>query len=33
MMGTTLLAAALVIAGGLVSDLLHGWLDPRVRAL
>jgi peptide/nickel transport system permease protein len=32
-MGTTLLAAALVIAGGLVSDLLHGWLDPRVRAL
>lgn len=33
MMGTTLLAAALVIAGGLVSDLLHSWLDPRVRAL
>jgi peptide/nickel transport system permease protein len=33
MMGTTLLAAGLVIAGGLVSDLLHGWLDPRVRAL
>jgi peptide/nickel transport system permease protein len=33
MMGTTLLAAALVIGGGLVSDLMHGWLDPRVRAL
>jgi peptide/nickel transport system permease protein len=33
MMGTTLLAAGLVIAGGLVSDLMHGWLDPRVRAL
>lgn len=32
-MGTTLLAAALVISGGVVSDLLHGWLDPRVRAL
>ena len=33
MMGTTLLAAGLVIGGGLVSDLMHGWLDPRVRAL
>ena len=33
MMGTTLLAAGLVIAGGLASDLMHGWFDPRVRAL
>jgi peptide/nickel transport system permease protein len=32
-MGTTLLAAALVVLGGLVADLLHGLLDPRVQAL
>jgi peptide/nickel transport system permease protein len=33
MMGTTLLVAALVIAGGVLSDLAHGLFDPRVRAL
>lgn len=32
-MGATLLAAAMVIAGGLIADLLHGLLDPRVEAL
>ena len=32
-MGATLLAAALVVLGGLLADLLHGLLDPRVHAL
>ncbi|MEO8030756.1 MAG: ABC transporter permease [Gemmatimonadota bacterium] len=32
-MGTTLLSAALVVLGGLIADLLHGMLDPRVQAL
>ena len=30
-MGTTLLVAALVIAGNLVADLLHAVADPRLR--
>ncbi|HKV73422.1 MAG TPA: ABC transporter permease, partial [Gemmatimonadales bacterium] len=32
-MGATLLAAGLVVLGGLVADLLHGWFDPRVEAI
>jgi ABC-type dipeptide/oligopeptide/nickel transport system permease component len=30
-MGTALLASALVIAGGLLADVLYAFLDPRVR--
>jgi peptide/nickel transport system permease protein len=31
LMGTALLASALVVAGGLLADLLYALLDPRVR--
>ncbi len=31
LMGTTLLFAALVVAGSTLADALHVWLDPRVR--
>ena len=31
LMGTALLASALVVAGGLVADVLYALLDPRVR--
>lgn len=31
LMGTTLLASTLVVAGGLLADLLYALLDPRVR--
>ncbi len=31
LMGTALLASALVVAGGLIADLLYALLDPRVR--
>ena len=31
LMGTALLASALVVAGGLLADLLYAILDPRVR--
>lgn len=30
-MASTALGALLVVAGSLLADLLHGWLDPRVR--
>jgi len=30
-LATTALAAALVVLGSLLADLLHAWLDPRVR--
>ena len=29
--GTTLLFAVIFIVTALVVDLIHGWLDPRVR--
>ena len=31
-MGATLLVATAVVAGNLLADLLHRWLDPRLRA-
>jgi peptide/nickel transport system permease protein len=31
LMGTSVLVAALVVTGGLVTDLVYAWLDPRVR--
>jgi peptide/nickel transport system permease protein len=31
LMGTALLAATLVVAGALLTDLAYAWLDPRVR--
>jgi peptide/nickel transport system permease protein len=30
-MGAALLVCAMVVAGSLVADLLHRWLDPRLR--
>jgi peptide/nickel transport system permease protein len=31
LMGTSVLVAALVVIGGLVTDVVYAWLDPRVR--
>jgi peptide/nickel transport system permease protein len=31
LMGTTILVSATVVLGSLVADLLHRWLDPRLR--
>jgi peptide/nickel transport system permease protein len=31
-MGATILVAATVVAGNLLADLLHRWLDPRLRS-
>ncbi len=31
LMGSTTLATATVVAGGVLADLLHRWLDPRLR--
>jgi len=31
LMGTSVLVAALVVTGGLLTDLVYAWLDPRVR--
>jgi peptide/nickel transport system permease protein len=30
-MGAALLVCALVVLGSLIADLLHRWLDPRLR--
>jgi len=30
-MGVTLVVAVVVILGNFVTDLLYGWLDPRIR--
>lgn len=32
LMGATILVAAAVVLGSLIADLLHRWLDPRLRA-
>jgi ABC-type dipeptide/oligopeptide/nickel transport system permease component len=31
-LATTALTAAMVVIGSLVADLLHAWIDPRLRA-
>ena len=31
LMGTSVLVAAFVVVGGLVTDVVYAWLDPRVR--
>jgi peptide/nickel transport system permease protein len=31
-MGATLLVAGAVVLGSLIADVLHRWLDPRLRA-
>jgi peptide/nickel transport system permease protein len=31
LMGITLVAAALVIAGNLAADIMYSWIDPRIR--
>jgi peptide/nickel transport system permease protein len=31
LMGTSVVVAALVVIGGLVTDVVYAWLDPRVR--
>ena len=30
--GATIMGAVLVVAGGILADLLHAVVDPRVRA-
>jgi peptide/nickel transport system permease protein len=30
-MGATILVSAAVVLGNLIADLLHRWLDPRLR--